>query len=681
MAFLNMTMRTKLIAIGAATAIGFASLVGIGWIAGERTATAISKAETVKREVETVIAMRTVELQMILAAMDAIVDKDEGAIDPERVTLMADALAEIKAGEATAGAVAEKVGEPAAMQTFAADIAQVEEAVTVTLPKLIETRADADAFAAIDDAIDAGGERLYETLTTISDKGNAFVLEHLALAAETARTAKMVQTITALAFLLVVGGGIATAGRDLFASLKRLGDDMTALSSGRLDHEIIGAERNDEIGTMARSLVEFRRSAVEKVRMESEVEGARHASESERNAREAAKQSEDAMLARAVTDLAEALGRLSSGDLSVRIDTAFDGTLERLRLDFNASVEKLSDTLSGIAKASNEVLASSNEIGTATDDLSRRTEQQAASLEETAAALDEITATVRQASQRADEASEMVGSTKASAEKSGAVVRNAIEAMEKIEDSSRRISQIIVVIDEIAFQTNLLALNAGVEAARAGEAGRGFAVVAQEVRELAQRSANAAKEIKTLIETSSNQVGAGVSLVNDTGAALTEIEGQVAKINGHIQSIVTASREQSTALTEINAAINQMDQVTQQNAAMVEQTNAATQGLAGEASTLGALVGGFRLGHEAASGSSFQSQARGSASSQHAAPRAPARPVAFGSSRPASQAARLTAAPADARPKPSPARALGEKLAGAFPAAKANGSADSWEEF
>jgi len=243
----------------------------------------------------------------------------------------------------------------------------------------------------------------------------------------------------------------------------------------------------------------------------------------------------------------------------------------------------------------------------------------------------------------------MVSNAKNGAEKSGTVVRNAIGAMEKIEDSSKKISQIISVIDDIAFQTNLLALNAGVEAARAGEAGRGFAVVAQEVRELAGRSANAAKEIKALIETSTSQVGNGVALVNETGKSLDEIEVEVTKINDHIQSIVTASREQSNALAEINSAINQMDQMTQQNAAMVEQTNAATQGLSNEAVNLETLVSRFKL----STGSTAAVPPR----------QAPAQ---------ASQAS---------QPAPSPARALGQKIASAFGGGQAAVKQEAWDEF
>jgi methyl-accepting chemotaxis protein len=247
------------------------------------------------------------------------------------------------------------------------------------------------------------------------------------------------------------------------------------------------------------------------------------------------------------------------------------------------------------------IRSGAGEISTAADDLSRRTEQQAASLEETSAALDQITATVRKTAEGAGHARQVVSSAKQQAQLSGEVVGNAVAAMGHIEKSSAQIGQIIGVIDEIAFQTNLLALNAGVEAARAGDAGRGFAVVAQEVRALAQRSAEAAKEIKGLIQASSGQVALGVELVGETGKALARIAAEVTEIDGAVTEIAASAQEQSTALAEVNTAVNQMDQVTQQNAAMVEQSTAASHSLAQEAEQLATLVGRFSVGLPAVS--------------------------------------------------------------------------------
>ncbi|MGX5667016.1 methyl-accepting chemotaxis protein [Rhizobium daejeonense] len=298
----------------------------------------------------------------------------------------------------------------------------------------------------------------------------------------------------------------------------------------------------------------------------------------------------------AIDALGRALNAVADGDLLQCLEQPFVPTMEKVRQDFNAAVAKLRNALQTVAINAEGIASASAEVREASDDLARRTERQAASLEEAAAALEEITTTVADASRRADEAGRLVRETRKSAETSGEVVEQAIDAMSRIAESSQQITSIIGVIDEIAFQTNLLALNAGVEAARAGEAGKGFAVVAQEVRELAQRSAQAAKEIKTLIHTSGEHVKNGVSLVGRTGTALHEISSRVGEIDTNVTAIVGASREQSGALREISQSVNHMDQATQKNAAMVEETTAASHGLAREAESLHGLLGDFRIG-------------------------------------------------------------------------------------
>jgi methyl-accepting chemotaxis protein len=300
----------------------------------------------------------------------------------------------------------------------------------------------------------------------------------------------------------------------------------------------------------------------------------------------------------AIAALGAGMKAFAHGDLTQNLDKPFVPSMEQLRHDFNEAVDKLSSAMQTIASNTNAIAAGSREIGAAADDFSKRTEQQAASIEETAAALEEITTTVNDSSLRADEAGRLVAKTKDGAERSGTVVRNAVVAMGQIEQSSREISSIIGVIDDIAFQTNLLALNAGVEAARAGEAGKGFAVVAQEVRELAQRSASAAKEIKTLITSSSQLVKNGVDLVDQTGKALELIVSQVAEINTNVAAIVEASKEQAIGLKEINQTVNTMDQATQKNAAMVEESTAASHNLAREAEELRTLLTQFRISAE-----------------------------------------------------------------------------------
>jgi len=332
---------------------------------------------------------------------------------------------------------------------------------------------------------------------------------------------------------------------------------------------------------------------------------------------------------RNVALLGAALTRLADGDLQARIDQPLVPSLDKLRLDFNTAVGALNEAMTTVATNANAIHSGAEEISIATEDLSRRTEQQAANLEETAAALDEITATVKRAAAGAIKASDVVNETRGEAETSGVVVSQAVEAMGQIEGSSQQISQIIGVIDEIAFQTNLLALNAGVEAARAGEAGRGFAVVAQEVRALAQRSAEAAKEIKALISASSQHVGHGVELVGETGKALTSIVAKVASIHALVSDIAASAQEQATGLSQVNTAVNQMDQVVQQNAAMVEQSTAAAHSLKGETEDLARVVARFRIS-SAGSGSAPVRRAPARSAPPRASNPAPTRMVANG---------------------------------------------------
>ena len=395
-----------------------------------------------------------------------------------------------------------------------------------------------------------------------------------------------------LVLAAIIGIGMT---KHVAVAISRLCRTMNELAAGNNGITIPFEKRGDEVGEMARALSVFKAAAIEKQELERTEADNRAFNEQQRSEREALKASEAAMINHAVEALGNALKQLSDGDLTANISVPFEGNLDSLRTDFNTSVAKLAETLREVKMNVGSIDMNSGEIRSAVDDLSRRTEQQAASLEETSAALEEITATVKSSSERAQEATRKASEAKSASDASTEIVTRAVDAMGRIEAASGEIAKIIGVIDEIAFQTNLLALNAGVEAARAGEAGKGFAVVAQEVRELAQRSATAAKEIKGLIAKSSEEVESGVELVQSTGSALTTIAEHVSDIAGHINSIATAAREQSTGLAEVNSAVSQMDQVTQQNAAMVEETTAASHRLAEEARGLSKLIGRFTI--------------------------------------------------------------------------------------
>jgi methyl-accepting chemotaxis protein len=473
-----------------------------------------------------------------------------------------------------------------------------------------------------------------------------------------------------------LGFGLYLGRRQISQPILGLTSSMGRLAHGDYDADVPFAGRKDEIGDMAAAVEVFKTNGLEVARM-TNAEAGLKAKNDDLQARMSAVVSAAAegdftrridkqwgvesldRVARNIDQLVTSVDAgisetrrvvrsLSDGDLTDSMRGNFKGAFAELQENVNGTMQTLQSTMGKVRTATGAMNDGAAELSSAANDLSKRTEQQAAALEETSAALDEITSVVKTSTDRANEATAMVGEAKESAAQSGAVVRNAIGAMGRIEQASREIAQITNVIDEIAFQTNLLALNAGVEAARAGEAGKGFAVVAQEVRELAQRSASAAKDIKALIGKSGEEVAGGVRLVQQTGEALSEIELRVARINDHIHSIAVASREQATGLAEVNTAVNQMDHVTQQNAAMVEESSAATSKLSFEADTLYRLVSQFKIGDDAG-----RSTRPSSAETSH-------------------------------RPQPSPARKLTAVLGRAFgggASSAAVANATEWEEF
>ena len=425
-----------------------------------------------------------------------------------------------------------------------------------------------------------GGAPVVAQTTSLNILGERWGIVGEFAVSETLAPVYHVRNTMLIVTLLGVGSavflGFLTA-KSVTRPLDQLGEDMKAVSQGNYARDISDTDRGDEIGGLARILVAFR----DKLRESHEAENARKVLQEEQE--------------RVVERLSTALNRLADGDLTAKIGTEFHGDYDKLRKDYNRSIDKLNDTIGSVVMSVGIIRTRVSEMSGSSDELSRRTENQAATLEETAAALDEITTSVRSAASGAQEVEQIVSAAQSDADNSGVVVRNAVSAMTEIEQSSNEISQIIGVIDDIAFQTNLLALNAGVEAARAGDAGRGFAVVASEVRALAQRSSDAAKQIKDLINDSSQQVQRGVDLVGQAGQALNTIVDRIAHISGLVTEISSGAQEQSTGLGEINIGVTQLDKVTQQNAAMVDEATHASHALNQDAENLAKNVSQFLL--------------------------------------------------------------------------------------
>ncbi|PYE34709.1 methyl-accepting chemotaxis protein [Rhizobium sp. PP-F2F-G38] len=591
------------------------------------------------------------------------------------------------------------VGRAAEFRTFRMETARLARAVSLKAANeqgnTDQNRANRKAFQA---EIDAVVTKDKADLTAIQTEIDGIGWQMTIMIAATA--------LIGLAAGLLVA--VSIARRELSRPISDLTRSMTALAGGDLDVDLPEAKRSDEIGEMARAVEVFRSNGLTARRTSSEdgvlrektadlqvsmahvVEAAAAGDFSRRITRTYGEPSLDrfagnvnelvAGVDRGIGETGRVIASLAQGDLTQPMTGDFQGAFAELQRNVNETLSVLQKTLGEVRSTTLEITGASGELRSATDDLAKRTEQQAASLEQTSASLGQITVAVQTSTERAQEATVIVTQAKEAAAQSGTVVRSAVDAMGRIEQASSEIGKITNVIDEIAFQTNLLALNAGVEAARAGEAGKGFAVVAQEVRELAQRAARAAKDIKVLIAKSGAEVSTGVQLVQETGQVLGEIESRVLSITDHIHSIATAAREQATGLGEVSTAVNQMDKVTQQNAAMVEEANAATHRLSTEAENLAHMIGHFRLDQSKAAAAYATSNTRPGTTALPARP-APLKAVAprAGAPRPVS---------ATARPVASPARKMMGSVARAFSAGPATHAApvpaasqDNWEEF
>ena len=508
-----------------------------------------------------------------------------------------------QAGHDTANAAADangaaiRFGNTAAIEEFITAVISESDGRTVAVlvqnaggDAIASAGTDAEALAAVGlNAAEAAAPQQSEDGFTVSypaivsDAVAGVVTVQMSPAPDLAalRTSQMLGIAIAGGVLVVMVGLSAFLLRNAVARpLKAVNTVLEEMSVGNYGREVPGLALRDEIGSMARRVDDLRHKLADAQEADKERAAARH--------------QQDAVVER----LSQALSALASGDLTHQINSPFDGDYESLRQNFNYTVQTLVEIIDAVIENARLINDGAGEISSASEDLSQRTENQAAALEETAASLDEITNAIREAAQGAQRVEAIVSDARSAATKSDNVVSEAVSAMSTIEESSHQISQIISVIDDIAFQTNLLALNAGVEAARAGEAGRGFAVVASEVRALAQRSSEAAKEIKGLITQSTAQVEQGVDLVGRTGEELRQIIANVTDISEHIGGITASTADQSTSLSEVNTGVNQLDQVTQNNAAMVEEATAASANLRQQAEELVERVSIFTLPDE-----------------------------------------------------------------------------------
>ena len=540
--------------------------------------------------------------------------------------------------------------ENAALDTIAETIRKYENAAEVARKMVVlgKNPQEIDAVIKIDDrpALEAV-KVMKKQMLAEKQRHKAKMQEAVARVTSNGQISMVISTAL---LLLALAFTIWFTSFHLGRPMQKLTRAISKLAAGDIDSELPMQGRGDEMGEIISAMMIFKESARERIAREAEQQKQKALDLVEHQKAEQQVQDKAVMAERQMVSdsFGKAIKAISDRNLSFRITTDVPPAYEGLKRDFNRALEQLAQTIEKIGDASEQILSGSQQLSNSASDLARRTERQAATVEETAAALEETTVAMQTSTRRAEEAGQVVARTKSHAESSGEVVRKAILAMGRIEQSSGEIANIIGVIDDIAFQTNLLALNAGVEAARAGEAGRGFAVVAQEVRELAQRSADAAKEIKKLIVSSGDSVKDGVHLVNEAGGELESIVVEVKEINDHVSAIVASASEQSLGLQEINQSVNSIDQTTQQNAAAADDSTSASISLTEEVKRIDSMLKGFVTGKTGP------------------------RP-------------QLASRSENIKPHPSPARALTQKVAGSF--ANTNSAAahafddESWEEF
>ena len=570
--------------------------LAFGMIMSQRHQTAALE-QVVKRDMASSLALESIARRISTAhgELFTIMTHQAGNIDSAGIpTQLKSLLGELDGIRKDLGAAAQSApeSERSAYEPLQKDLKEYRDGVEVVGSML---GVDFGTAASFVQPFEANFKKMTATLDQLVDNVRNGTDERAAASYQSAQRATVAAVTATLITLLVVAVIAAVGVQTVRGGVGAIAGATKALARGDHQIDLEKLKRGDELGAIVESLRIFRDAASEKERLQAESDAARRAAREERERNEAQQHELSRQQSVVVNSLAGALGALSNGDLTVRLNEAFAPEYEALRRDFNAAVDQLQQTISAVVANASSIEHETGEIRSASSNLSSRTEQQAATIEETTASVEQVTVRVTKAAQVASHARSVVFEARSDAERSGAVMQDAVRAMGDIEKSAREISLIVTVIDEIAFQTNLLALNAAVEAARSGDAGRGFAVVASEVRALAGRSADAAKQIKGLIEASSRQVQQGVTLVGNTGSALERIVSKVSEMTDLIGNIAGGANEQATTLVEINAAVSQLDQVTQQNAAMVAESTSAIHALAENAETLAQLVARFRI--------------------------------------------------------------------------------------
>ncbi len=574
------------------------ALVAAGYLASQQVHRETKQLTLLANELDTVRVMKFADQSLDLAAMDAIIDRGDGDIAPGRLADMTAARDSLLAGIVSLSDFATRQGKQRQLDQLREDVETAYKLTTIDLRNMIVEGSSEQNIGAFENGLDEANGRIRETLIEFEEDLHRINDEEFAQMNARITTNMRVQlgvgiTGGALLFLLILG-----SSRYVLSSLDKLRSSMQELADGALDGRIDGINRRNELGEMARAVKHFQDAAIEKEALEKEAEQARRYAVEEEEAQAEARAKVVQEQAELLDAVAAAFEKLSQGDFENKMSDEVPLGFKELVENYNRAVEIMRQTMLDIRNTSGEITNGAANLARASDDLATRTRAQKQSIEASSETLTSLSENLRLTAGQAKEAMSVAQQTRDEAVKSETVVKSAISAMAEIDSSSEQIGQIIGVIDDIAFQTNLLALNAGVEAARAGEAGKGFAVVAQEVRELAQRCAGAAREIKELISTSSSHVSSGVSLVEETGQVLGSIIERISATSDIVEGIASNTNAQSQQLGDVTNTINQIEQITQENADLVIQNAQDIHGLTRQVTHLKEKLAQFRTRSE-----------------------------------------------------------------------------------